>query len=241
MVYALVMWWFMAEALINVQNLDKSYTLGMVKTAVLRAVSLQIKQGEMVAIVGASGSGKSTLMNILGLLDQADQGSYFLAGNNVRLLSDDEKATYRNRYIGFIFQQFNLLPRLSAWQNVALPLYYRQWSRDTITEHVDQALARVHMQAFSHHRPNQLSGGQQQRIAIARALVTEPQVLLADEPTGALDSKTGSEVMALFHSLHKEGRTVVMITHDKEVAEQCQRQIRLVDGQIISGSENARL
>lgn len=226
----------MVNPLIDLQNLVKTYQIGNVVSHVLKKVSLKVARGDMLAIVGASGSGKSTLMNIIGLLDKPDQGQYFLDQNNVAGLSDDELACLRNKEIGFVFQQFNLLPRINARQNVALPLIYRDVAKDVLEEKVMTALTRVGMQDYAAHRPNQLSGGQQQRIAIARALVGEPQVILADEPTGALDSRTGSEVMNLFLALHKEGRTIIMVTHDEQVAAQCARRITLADGQIVGES-----
>jgi len=221
------------EPLIRIQNLIKSYTIANTSTQVLKRVSLTINAGELVAIVGASGSGKSTLMNIIGLLDKADEGDYFLNGQSVAGLSADELALLRNQHIGFVFQQFNLLPRFTARQNVALPLTYRQMNPEEIEQRVMDSLNRVGMASFAHHRPMQLSGGQQQRVAIARALVTEPQVILADEPTGALDSRTGAEVLKLFHAMHAEGRTIMIVTHDEQVARQCARRIMFADGQIV--------
>ncbi|WP_157010401.1 ABC transporter ATP-binding protein [Legionella fallonii] len=222
--------------LIQLTDLVKTYSLDGVSTTVLKEVSLTVHQGDLLAIVGASGSGKSTLMNIIGLLDKADSGTYALKNRNVAGLSDDESATLRNQSIGFVFQQFNLLPRFTAMQNVALPLTYRGEHAGEIKEKVLNALEHVGMRQYAHHRPTQLSGGQQQRVAIARALVTEPQVLLADEPTGALDSKTGTEVMNLFLALHAEGRTIIMVTHDEHVAAQCKRRITIADGLIVGES-----
>ncbi len=224
------------EPLIQLRDLVKAYHLEGVSTTVLKSVSLSVQQGDLLAIVGASGSGKSTLMNIIGLLDKPDSGSYILKNKNVAGLSDDEAADFRNRSIGFVFQQFNLLPRFTALQNVALPLTYRGTHPAEIKERVLHVLKRVGMANYAHHRPMQLSGGQQQRIAIARALVTEPQVILADEPTGALDSRTGTEVMNLFLELHAEGRTIIMVTHDEHVAVQCKRRITLADGAVIAES-----
>lgn len=224
--------------LISLQDVSKSYALEGVHSHVLKQISLKVQKGEMLAIVGASGSGKSTLMNIIGLLDRADSGHYSLQSRDVSELSDDDTASLRNRCIGFVFQQFNLLPRFNAYQNVALPLIYRQASNGEIQERVHRALSRVGMLPYLKHRPSQLSGGQQQRVAIARALVGEPDVILADEPTGALDSKTSSEVMRLFLDLHQEGRTLILVTHDEQVASQCQRRIQLADGAIISGDKS---
>ena len=226
----------MTNKLICLRNLVKTYTIGSVSTQVLKQVSLTVDQGELLAIVGASGSGKSTLMNIIGLLDKADSGEYLLNQNDVAALEADELARLRNQTIGFVFQQFNLLPRFNAEQNVALPLTYRSDGMQEIAERVTRALARVGMQSFAAHRPTQLSGGQQQRVAIARALVGEPQVILADEPTGALDSRTGSDVLNLFLELHAEGRTIIMVTHDEAVAARCSRRITMADGQVISGA-----
>lgn len=224
------------EPLIHLRDLVKTYHLEGISTTVLKEVSLAVHQGDLLAIVGASGSGKSTLMNIIGLLDKPDSGSYILQNKDVAGLSDDEAADLRNQSIGFVFQQFNLLPRFTALQNVALPLTYRGTNAAEIKEKVLHVLERVGMAKYARHRPTQLSGGQQQRIAIARALVTEPQVLLADEPTGALDSRTGTEVMNLFLALHAEGRTIIMVTHDEQVAAQCKRRITLADGVVIAES-----
>lgn len=223
-----------SRALIDIVDLFKSYSLEGISTPVLQNVSLTVHQGDLLAIVGASGSGKSTLMNIIGLLDKADSGSYTLNAKNVADLSADEAAILRNQQIGFVFQQFNLLPRFSALHNVALPLTYRGLNAELIRTRVLHALDRVGMKQYARHRPTQLSGGQQQRVAIARALVTEPQVLLADEPTGALDSRTGTDVMNLFLDLHAEGKTIIMVTHDEHIAAQCQRRITLVDGVVVS-------
>lgn len=231
------MWWPMInQSLITLNKIVKTYEIGGVSSTVLKEVSLTIEEGELVAIVGASGSGKSTLMNIIGLLDKPDEGNYLLQGNNIAGLDEDALAALRNQTIGFVFQQFNLLPRFTAQQNVALPLTYRQVLPAEMKESVSSALARVGMKGFAEHRPTQLSGGQQQRVAIARALVGEPRVILADEPTGALDSRTGTEVMNLFLALHKEGRTIILVTHDEQVAAQCARRITIADGQIIDES-----
>lgn len=218
------------KPLIELHALQKSYTLAEHTVQVLHEVNLEVQPGEMLAILGASGSGKSTLMNIIGLLDNADSGRYLLDGEEVTLLSEDDQARRRNRQIGFVFQQFNLLPRLSASHNVALPLHYRHLKADDVRERVYRSLCKVGMEKYSHHLPSQLSGGQQQRVAIARALVSEPEMILADEPTGALDSKTGADVMQLFHQLHAEGRTILIITHDPAIAAQCQRKVHMSDG-----------
>jgi len=224
----------MLPPLMMLTDLVKTYHLEGVSSTVLKAVSLRVYKGDLLAIVGASGSGKSTLMNIIGLLDKADTGTYLLNNRNVAALTDDESADLRNQHIGFVFQQFNLLPRFTAMDNVALPLIYRGIGNAEIKERVFAALERVGMHQYAQHRPTQLSGGQQQRVAIARALVTEPQVILADEPTGALDSRTGNEVMNLFLTLHAQGRTIIMVTHDEQVAAQCKRRITLADGLVVA-------
>ena len=233
-----VMWLFMIKSkpIMCLEHIIKKYRMGAVQSTILNDVSLAIEEGELLAIVGASGSGKSTLMNILGLLDKADQGQYLLQGQDVALLNDDQLALLRNQYLGFVFQQFNLLPRFSAEQNVALPLIYRHESAQIIKKKVFDVLARVGMTSFADHRPSQLSGGQQQRIAIARALVSEPKVILADEPTGALDSNTGKDIMQLFLALNDEGRTLILVTHDEKIATQCSRRIHLADGSIVEES-----
>ena len=205
---------------------------GSTSVYALRGVDLRIDRGEFVAIVGPSGSGKSTLMNILGCLDVADQGRYVLAGVDVSRLGDDALAKVRNRFVGFIFQQWNLLARTAAVDNVALPLAYRG-DRDRDAARRSPALKAVGLEARATHRPNQLSGGEQQRVAIARALITEPAILLADEPTGSLDSATGAGIMRLFARLHATGRTVIVVTHDPQIAALAHRQIHLLDGRIV--------
>lgn len=222
--------------LITLKDIVKKYHLGSVESTVLKKISLSVMTGDWLAIVGASGSGKSTLMNIIGLLDTPDQGTYLLEGVDVRGLSEDERASLRNLKIGFVFQQFNLLPRFTAEQNVALPLTYRNQPPELIKQRVHDVLGRVGMRSFKEHRPTQLSGGQQQRVAIARALIGEPEMLLADEPTGALDSATGNDIMALFRELHDDGRTIIMVTHDEHVANVCARRITLADGEIVAMS-----
>lgn len=225
---------FEVRPLIALTNLIKTYYLEGISSTVLKEVTLKVYAGELVAIVGASGSGKSTLMNIIGLLDQADSGTYFLGDRNVVALTDNESALLRNQHIGFVFQQFNLLPRFTAMQNVALPLVYRGTEASEINKQVLAVLEQVGMSRFAHHRPTQLSGGQQQRVAIARALVTNPQVILADEPTGALDSQTSKDVMNLFLTLNNQGRTLIIITHDESIASLCTRRIVLADGAIVA-------
>ena len=216
------------ENVIETNDLIKAYELGDVIVRALDGVSLTVAQGEKVAITGPSGSGKSTLMNILGCLGPPDSGNYYLAGEEVSKLSGRQLARIRNRYIGFIFQTFNLLPRLSALENVELPLLYAG-IRDA-RKRAQHALEVVGLADRMEHSPNQLSGGQRQRASIARAIVTDPAILLADEPTGNLDSKTGQEIMALFDELNAQGRTVIMVTHDSGMAALCPRQIHLRDG-----------
>jgi putative ABC transport system ATP-binding protein len=219
------------QPIIRAEGLRKTYELGGQTVHALDDVSLQIMPGEMVAIRGPSGSGKSTLMNILGCLDPPDSGSYFLAGDDVSRLPKNQLAAIRNRRIGFVFQTFNLLPRMSALENVELPLHYA--ARHDAVEQARQALGTVGLAERTHHEPNQLSGGQRQRVAIARALVTDPAILLADEPTGALDSRTGEEILALFKTLNLAGRTIIVVTHDAAVAAHCSRQIVMKDGKIV--------
>lgn len=220
------------RALIRLVDLTKDYRVGTEIVRALRGVSLAIEENEFVAIMGPSGSGKSTMMNILGCLDIATSGAYFLRGEDVSRVSQSRLARIRGRQIGFVFQTFELLARTSALKNVQLPMMYAQ------TPHKRQralaALERVGLSDRATHRPNQLSGGQKQRVAIARALAQEPDIILADEPTGNLDSQTGDEIMAIFDSLHREGQTVIVVTHEEEIAARCQRVIRLHDGRIAS-------
>ncbi|MCE5327212.1 MAG: ABC transporter ATP-binding protein [Planctomycetaceae bacterium] len=218
--------------MITLENITKIYHLEEQEIPALRGVSLHIAAGEMVAIVGSSGSGKSTLMHVLGCLDSPNSGNYFLNGQNVAGLSTNRLAEVRNRQIGFVFQSFNLLPRLNALENVELPLLYRHSARGARAKAADM-LARLGLGDRLHHRPSQLSGGQNQRVAVARALVTDPAILLADEPTGNLDSATSHEIMNLMLRLNKdEGRTVLVVTHETDVAEYCPRKIHLRDGQV---------
>ncbi|WP_458121225.1 ABC transporter ATP-binding protein [Paenibacillus sp. Z6-24] len=220
------------ELLIQMENLQHGYTMAGQRTLILQGISFTIDHGEFVAIIGPSGSGKSTLMNMIGCLDLPNEGNYLLDGQNVRKLSDNRLARIRNEKIGFIFQNFNLLPKLSAIENVELPLIYRGVSYRERKRNAEEALIKVGLQERMHHRPNQLSGGQQQRVAIARALAGQPPLLLADEPTGALDPKTGKEVMSMLQSLNAQGHTIILITHDLEIAEQAKRVIRIHDGQV---------
>lgn len=214
--------------IIETRQLKKTYLLGETEVNALAGVDVNITAGELLAITGPSGSGKSTLMHILGCLDRPDSGSYILAGEDVSSLDKDALARIRNKQIGFVFQNFNLLPRLSALENVELPLLYSA-AKDA-SEKAAQALVKVGLGDRMDHEPNQLSGGQRQRVAIARAIVTDPTILLADEPTGNLDSRTGKEILELFHQLHTEGRTIIMVTHDGQVASECERQIKMRDG-----------
>jgi putative ABC transport system ATP-binding protein len=224
--------------LIEIQNLQKDYLMGEVRVNALKNINLKIRKNEYVAIMGPSGSGKSTLMNILGCLDTPTQGNYLFNKVNVSTLTDDELSIMRNREIGFIFQTFNLLPRMSALHNVELPLMYAGVHKTERKERAVKALERVGLADRMSHKPAELSGGQRQRVAIARALVTNPGILLADEPTGALDSKTGDEIMHLFDDLHNEGNTIILITHEKEIANYANRTIYLKDGMIFTDEAN---
>jgi len=222
--------------MIEVRNLEKSYTTGDVVSRVLKGISFRISKGEYVAIMGTSGTGKSTLMNILGCLDTPSGGTYHLEEDDVGCLPDDELAHLRNRKIGFVFQQFHLLERTSARRNVMLPLIYSDNYPEDAEELAEKALTAVNLGDRLDYNPNELSGGQQQRVAIARALITDPEIILADEPTGALDRESGLEVMAIFSRLHAEGKTIIIVTHDRQVAEHAQRIIRLDDGLIAEDS-----
>jgi putative ABC transport system ATP-binding protein len=226
--------------MIKAENLTKVYQMGDNEVRALDGASFAIDKGEMIAIMGPSGSGKSTLMSIIGCLDVPTSGNYILDGLAVETMSEAELAEVRGRKIGFVFQQFNLLARTSALDNVMLPLTYAGFSGKDRQERAMKALDRVGLAQRTHHAPNELSGGQQQRVAIARALVNEPAIILADEPTGALDSKTGVEIMDLFQSLHKDhGQTVILVTHDSYVARHTDRIIKISDGQIVSDEGNA--
>ena len=216
--------------MIDLESVCKSYLLGGVTVTALDDVSMTIGQGEMAAIMGPSGSGKSTLMHIVGCLDTPDSGVYRLAGENVAGLSSDRLAEIRNMHIGFVFQTFNLLPRLTALENVELPLLYAR--RHDARVMAEEALKTVGLSDRMSHEPNQLSGGQRQRVAIARAIVTNPTMILADEPTGNLDSRTGHEIMNLFVTLHEQGRTIIIVTHEADIAQQCRRTVRIFDGRI---------
>src|ERR1700756_245091 len=217
---------------IQVEDLWKTYEMGAEKLHALRGVSLEIKKGEYVAIMGPSGSGKSTLMNLIGCLDSPTKGKYWLAGKLVSELNDDELAYIRNKEIGFVFQTFNLLPRATALHNVELPMIYNGVPVDERLEKAKQALEAVELGNRIMHKPSELSGGQRQRVAIARALVNSPSILLADEPTGNLDTRTGEEIMSLFARLHQAGNTIILVTHEREIAEHADRIIHLRDGKI---------
>jgi len=221
-------------ALIELENIVKTYELGHQKVPALRSIDVRIERNEFVAIVGQSGSGKSTLMNIVGCLDVPTSGHYRLSGRDVNDLSDDELADVRNLEIGFVFQSFQLLPRATALENVELPLIYRGTSRRERRQRAEEALSMVQLSDRMTHRPAELSGGQRQRVAIARALVTQPSLLLADEPTGNLDSKTGEEIVRLFHELHEKGNTILLVTHEPKLAARCPRAVRLVDGTVVA-------
>jgi putative ABC transport system ATP-binding protein len=220
-------------AMISLSDITKTYHLGAIDVPVLKHVDLSISEGEYVAIMGASGSGKSTLMNIIGCLDRPSSGHYLLAGTDLTTLSDDELADIRNQYIGFVFQQFNLLPKLTALSNVMLPMIYADVSRSQRIKQATEALAQVGLSDRLQNRPNQLSGGQQQRVAIARALVNNPALVLADEPTGALDSTTSQEIMELLTELNQQGTTIALVTHDANVAAKTKRTIQMLDGLIV--------
>ena len=226
-------------ALIETDNLWKTYVMGSEKVHALRGVSIKIEKGEYVAIMGPSGSGKSTLMNLIGCLDTPTQGEYLLNGSRVGQMNDNELANIRNREIGFVFQSFNLLARASALKNVMQPLVYRGMPRAERRERAAEALQRVGLGDRLDSRPNQLSGGQRQRVAIARALVGQPAILLADEPTGNLDSQTSREIMGLIDQVHDAGQTVIMVTHEPDIAAHCRRVIRLEDGRVAEDRRQA--
>jgi putative ABC transport system ATP-binding protein len=224
----------MMNSIIELDNIQKSYFMGKMELKVLKGISLEIFKNEYVALMGPSGSGKSTLMNLLGCLDSPTGGRYILNGKDVSKMPDDDLAEVRNKEIGFVFQQFNLLPRLTAAENVALPLIYNGTSKKTRTEISLEMLNRVGLSDRSHHKPNELSGGQNQRVAIARALVNNPSIILADEPTGNLDSKTSVEIMNIFSKIQSDGNTVILVTHEEDIAKFAHRIIRLKDGLIES-------
>jgi len=228
----------MTQGIIHLENIQKSYFMGKHELQVLKGVSLDIFKNEYVALMGPSGSGKSTLMNIIGCLDTPTAGRYILNNNDVSEMKDNDLAEVRNKEIGFVFQQFNLLPRLTAAENVALPLVYAGMSRKLRTDKAMQVLGMVNLTDRSHHKPNELSGGQCQRVAIARALVNDPSIILADEPTGNLDTKTSYEIMEIFNKIHSNGNTIVLVTHEEDIANHAHRIVRLRDGMIESDKKN---
>jgi len=229
--------------ILEIKNLSKIYKNGKIEVAALRGVSFGVMEGEFVAIMGQSGSGKSTMMNILGCLDSLTRGRYFLDGEDVTKIRGAELAAIRNRKIGFVFQSFNLLPKLSALQNVELPMVYAGSSKRQRREAAMEALTKVGLADRVQHKPNELSGGQKQRVAIARALVNKPAILLADEPTGNLDSRSGEEIMAIFQALNRDGATIIMVTHEAEIAAHTKRIVTFKDGRIVSDApvENQRI
>ena len=219
--------------MIDIKELNKSYKIGQNSLHVLKGINLQVNQGELVAIMGSSGSGKSTLLNIIGMLDNYDTGSYTLDNVTIKNLDETKAAKYRNQFLGFVFQSFNLINYKTALENIALPLYYQGISRKKRQQIALEYLDKVGLSEWAEHLPSELSGGQKQRIAIARALASQPKVLLADEPTGALDSQTSEEVMALIKKINKEGKTILVVTHEHEIANMCARIITLKDGIIM--------
>jgi putative ABC transport system ATP-binding protein len=229
----------MAQPLIQITNIKRDFVLGSEIINVLKGIDLQINKGEYVALMGPSGSGKSTLMNLLGCLDTPTSGTYILNGKDVSQMHDDDLAEIRNKEIGFVFQTFNLLPRTTALDNVALPMVYAGYSKSERNKRATEVLTQVNLADRMDHQPNQLSGGQRQRVAIARALVNNPSIILADEPTGNLDSKTSVEIMNLFNDIHKNGNTVILVTHEEDIAQYAHRVIRLRDGKIESDTLNA--
>ncbi len=230
----------MKETLIKITDLKRNFVLGEEIVYVLKGIDLEIQKGEYVALMGPSGSGKSTLMNLLGCLDTPTSGEYILNGKQVNKMQDNELAGIRNKEIGFVFQTFNLLPRTTALDNVALPMVYAGYSKADRRARASEVLTQVNLADRMDHEPNQLSGGQRQRVAIARALVNKPSIILADEPTGNLDSKTSVEIMALFNDIHKNGNTVILVTHEEDIAEHAHRIIRLRDGMIESDTITKR-
>lgn len=218
--------------MLQLNNIHKSYLTGNNSLHVLKGIDLKIETGELVSIMGSSGSGKSTLLNILGMLDNYDEGEYYLDGTLIKNLSETQAAAYRNQFLGFVFQSFNLISFKNAMENVALPLYYKKVPRKKRNQLALEYLDKVGLADWADHRPNQLSGGQKQRVAIARALISDPAVILADEPTGALDSTTSYEVMDVLQQINKEGKTVIIVTHEEDISQMTQRIIRLKDGRI---------
>ncbi len=229
------------DAIISISELKKTYIMGAAVVHALRTITLEIYRNEFVALMGPSGSGKSTLMNLIGCLDSPTSGQYILNGNNVGAMQDNELAEIRNKEIGFVFQTFNLLPRLSALENVALPLVYAGWSRSQRQERAEQVMADVGLTDRMHHKPNELSGGQRQRVAIARALVNNPSIILADEPTGNLDTRTSFEIMDIFENLHQKGNTIIVVTHETDISEHAHRIVRLRDGMVETDFKNQNI
>ena len=223
--------------MIKLKNLHKSYKMGSSSLHVLKGINLNVEDGELVAIMGSSGSGKSTLLNILGMLDTADKGDYILDGFKIENLNETKAAKYRNRFLGFIFQSFNLINYKNALENVSLPLYYQGISRKERQQIAADYLERVGLKEWATHLPSELSGGQKQRVAIARAMASQPKVLLADEPTGALDTKTSCDVMDLIQKINEEGKTILVVTHELEIAKMCKRIVKLKDGVIVEDSK----
>jgi putative ABC transport system ATP-binding protein len=223
--------------MLEIKNLNKSYKMGDSSLHVLKGIDLYAKSGEMVAIMGSSGSGKSTLLNIIGILDEADSGDYILDGVEIKNLNEKKAANYRNRFLGFVFQSFNLINYKNAMENVALPLYYQGLKRKERQEKAMFHLEKVGLADWAKHLPSELSGGQKQRVAIARALASEPKLLLADEPTGALDTTTSSEIMQFLQQLNDEGKTILLVTHEEDIAQMCKRIVRLRDGVIIEDTK----
>jgi putative ABC transport system ATP-binding protein len=224
--------------MIKIKNLHKSYKMGSNSLHVLKGINFEVEEGELVAIMGSSGSGKSTLLNILGMLDLLDKGTYDLDGVPIKDLDETKAANYRNKFLGFVFQSFNLINYKTALENVTLPLYYQGFKRKEREEEALRYLDNVGLKEWATHLPSELSGGQKQRVAIARALVSKPKVLLADEPTGALDSKTSKEVMALIQKINKDGKTILIVTHEEDIAKMCSRIVRLKDGVIMEDKKN---
>lgn len=225
---------------LEIQNITKSYTMGTTEVRALRGVSLDIAENEYLAIMGPSGSGKSTMMNILGCLDTPSSGAYFLEGEDVSTMNDDQLAEIRNQKIGFVFQTFNLIPRANVFHNVELPLIYSGVAPSTRARMAEEAIASVGLSDREMHRPSELSGGQRQRVAIARALVNDPAIILADEPTGNLDSTTGEEIMAILDKLYETGNTIILVTHEKDIAEHAHRIVKLKDGLIEADTGNQK-
>jgi len=224
--------------MIKIKDLHKSYKMGSNSLHVLKGINFEVEEGELVAIMGSSGSGKSTLLNILGMLDLLDKGTYDLDGVPIKDLDETKAANYRNKFLGFVFQSFNLINYKTALENVTLPLYYQGFKRKEREEEALRYLDNVGLKEWATHLPSELSGGQKQRVAIARALVSKPKVLLADEPTGALDSKTSKEVMALIQKINKDGKTILIVTHEEDIAKMCSRIVRLKDGVIMEDKKN---